>query len=278
MSLDGTSVLVVEDHDFQRRTLVRILQNLGAGEVLEAADGEDALRVLAAAPDGADVVVCDLELPGMDGVALLHHIGERAPGQAVVIASGLEGGVLEAAERTGRAHGLEVLATLAKPITAAGLLEAFGRRGPRAAATGGAAPSGAATTTAPVLELVGDATGTPTGVRVSGVGADEELVAVACRAHRRLARAGRPLPTTVVLPGPVGADAAARLAGRAALEGVAPRHLALVVPGTEGGHVDALRDRGFAVTVRPAGVSSDDGRTLGRAAGLDVLVALVGSR
>lgn len=286
MSLADLSVLVVEDHDFQRRTLVRILRNLGIGDVLEAADGEEALTVLGDAPGGADVVVCDLELPGMDGVELLRHIAARAPGQAVVIASGLEEAVLDAAEATGREHGLRVLGRLAKPITAAGLLGALERRDAGAPSAGGDPPRRTAPRPAghgPVLELQADpATGAVAGLRVSGDGvADEELVAAACRARRRLAREGHDVAVSVVLPPGGGDDAAERLAGRAALEGLAPRGLTLLLaPGELAGGVDASTAerfvaRGFVV----AAAADDPGlRPAGRAGTVDELLALVPGR
>ena len=71
MSLAGTSVLVVEDHDFQRRTLVRILRNLGIGDVLEAADGEEALLLAEEHAGQIDMLISDVIMPGLDGPSLL---------------------------------------------------------------------------------------------------------------------------------------------------------------------------------------------------------------
>ena len=71
------TVLVVEDHDFQRRTILQILANLGVGSLLEAADGEAALALLDAGKR-PDIVVCDLDMPGMDGVELVRA-RRRAP-------------------------------------------------------------------------------------------------------------------------------------------------------------------------------------------------------
>lgn len=246
MSLSGTSVLVVEDHDFQRRTLVRILRNLGISDVAEAADGEEALQVLSAAPRAVDVVVCDLELPGMDGVALLGHLADNAPGQAVIIASGMEQAVLDGAEAAGTARGLLVLGRIAKPITAAGLLDALHRL-PAAPRT---APVVASQAAGPVLELRADSVGGPaTGVRVSGDVDDEDLIAAACRLHRRLLREGHDLRVAVVLPDRISDPRTpVRLAGRAALEGVAPRHLTVLLDGDAAEEViRSFSARGFAV-------------------------------
>ena len=75
MTLADCTVMVVEDHEFQRRTTLQILANLGAGALVEAADGEGALVLLGSDPR-PDIVVCDLDMPGMDGVEFLRRVSE----------------------------------------------------------------------------------------------------------------------------------------------------------------------------------------------------------
>ncbi len=129
MTLADCTVMVVEDHEFQRRTMLQILANLGAGRLLEAEDGDVALALLSGEPK-PDVVVVDLDMPGMDGVEFLRHVSERSIDTAIVIASGLDDDVLRAAETTARAYGLEVLGAVRKPLTARRLLEVVGLHRP----------------------------------------------------------------------------------------------------------------------------------------------------
>ncbi len=140
MTLADCTVMVVEDHEFQRRTTLQILANLGAGELLEAADGEGALALLGADPR-PDIVVCDLDMPGMDGVEFLRHVSELRAGTAIVIASGLDDSVLRSAEATARGYGLEVLGAIRKPLTARRLLQAVGLHRPAAAGSAPRAPA-----------------------------------------------------------------------------------------------------------------------------------------
>jgi CheY-like chemotaxis protein len=121
MRLAERTVMVVEDHEFQRRTIRQILSNLGVGSVLEAADGQSALDRLDELRAG-DVLVCDLDMPGMDGGELLRLVALREGGPSIVIASGLSAEVLEAAELRARADGLTVLGAVRKPLTARRLL------------------------------------------------------------------------------------------------------------------------------------------------------------
>ena len=129
MSVAEYTVLVVEDHDFQRRTILQILANLGVGSLHEAADGESALDLLERG-EQPDIVVCDLDLPGIDGVELVRRIAERHDRVGVIFASGLEERIVAAAEGTARAHGVTVLAALQKPLTARKLLAAIGEHDP----------------------------------------------------------------------------------------------------------------------------------------------------
>jgi CheY-like chemotaxis protein len=122
MTLADCTVMVVEDHEFQRRTMLQILANLGAGALMEAADGESALALMTG-PRRPDIVVCDLDMPGMDGVEFFRHVSERSLETAVVIASGLDEAVVQSAEAIARGYGIEVLGVIRKPLTARRLLE-----------------------------------------------------------------------------------------------------------------------------------------------------------
>ena len=120
----GYSVVVVEDHDFQRRTVVHLLRNLGVGNVVDVPDATQALQVLQAGTP-PDVIVCDIDMPGMDGVEFVTRVAERNLASAVIIASGLESEVVRAVEAIGQSKGLHVLAALEKPLTARRLSEAL---------------------------------------------------------------------------------------------------------------------------------------------------------
>lgn len=57
-------ILLVEDNDFNRDMLSRRLKRRGY-EIINAADGEQALRLASAEPP--DLILMDINLPGMDG-------------------------------------------------------------------------------------------------------------------------------------------------------------------------------------------------------------------
>ncbi len=75
-----TSILVVDDEAAVRYTLREIITEEG-WSVLSASSGEEALELL----DQADLVVTDLAMPGMDGMALLGEVKRRRPALPVVM-------------------------------------------------------------------------------------------------------------------------------------------------------------------------------------------------
>ena len=92
----GESVLIVDDHPLTRDALAALLAQHGFDVVGEASDGQEAVE--RAAELNPSIVLLDLTMPGMDGLAALPRIREAAPSCEVVIltASGTEDNLLAA--------------------------------------------------------------------------------------------------------------------------------------------------------------------------------------
>ncbi len=88
MDLTGTGrVLLVEDEVEVRSFAVRALKRQGY-QVLEAADGVEALAVMEANQGTVDIVVSDVVMPEMDGPTLFKELRARNPGIKVIFVSG----------------------------------------------------------------------------------------------------------------------------------------------------------------------------------------------
>ncbi|HET6331436.1 MAG TPA: EAL domain-containing response regulator [Holophagaceae bacterium] len=127
MNLSELTTLVVEDQDLERRVIVKLLQSLGVGTVLDVASARQALGILMAADARPHVVFCDLEMPEMDGVEFISQLAEQRLVKAIVVASGMEASILNTVETMARAYGLEVLGTLEKPVTSEDLARVLDR-------------------------------------------------------------------------------------------------------------------------------------------------------
>lgn len=80
-------VLLVEDEPLVRLVTADILLE-ATFRVIEAADAEEALRVLSAEV-AVDVLLSDVEMPpGMNGYDLARHVHQHRPGVEILISSG----------------------------------------------------------------------------------------------------------------------------------------------------------------------------------------------
>jgi EAL domain-containing protein (putative c-di-GMP-specific phosphodiesterase class I)/DNA-binding NarL/FixJ family response regulator len=117
MSLSDLRVMVVEDHGFQRRMALRMLAEAGVVDPLEAADGQAALDLLQRLPQPPDVVLVDLDMPGMDGVEFIGHVAQSRLARGIALVSALDPALLGTVQAMARAYGLRVLGSVEKPLT-----------------------------------------------------------------------------------------------------------------------------------------------------------------
>ena len=127
MSGSELQVMVVEDHGFQRRIALRLLSELGIERVLEGSDGLHALDVLRKQATPPDVVLVDLDMPGMDGIECIGHIAQERLARSVVVVSALDPALLNTVQTMARAYGLRVLGSVEKPLTRDKLESVLGR-------------------------------------------------------------------------------------------------------------------------------------------------------
>jgi CheY-like chemotaxis protein len=111
-------VLIVDDESKVRELLRRWLEKAGY-QTLEASDAASALETLSA--HAAGVVLCDVHMPGQDGLRLAQQIREQHPTIAIVFATGVAALPPADTLRDG------VVAYVLKPFDQAPLLDAVER-------------------------------------------------------------------------------------------------------------------------------------------------------
>jgi len=121
--------MVVEDQATPRRIAVEILRKLGVAEILQAEDGQDALELIRRSSAPLDVIICDLDMPRMDGVEFIRNVAEANLGASIVLASAVEAPVLASVEAMARSQGMAVLGVLEKPVTPQKLGDLLARHG-----------------------------------------------------------------------------------------------------------------------------------------------------
>ena len=104
-------ILIAEDNDDLRDLVVRALSEDGH-DITEAADGAAALDHLRKAEIEFDLLLSDVKMPVMDGIALALATGRDHPNVAIMLMTGY-------ADQRERTHGLDALVrdVIAKPFS-----------------------------------------------------------------------------------------------------------------------------------------------------------------
>ncbi|HLL11116.1 MAG TPA: EAL domain-containing response regulator, partial [Rubrivivax sp.] len=138
MSLSHLRFLVVDDHAFQRKLVSTQLLSLGVAVVHEAADGHAALAIARNPATPVDIVLSDLEMPGMDGMEFIRHLaGVAGPWKfSLILASALDRKLIASVGKMTQAYGLRLLGIVEKPITRERLLELARQHRPEQRSTG----------------------------------------------------------------------------------------------------------------------------------------------
>lgn len=131
-------VMLLDDDPFMLDVLHGMLDDIGTFDVLGQTCSRRALRHLPL--DAPDLLVCDLSLPDMDGIEFMQAAARGGYAGSVLLLSGLDIGVRNAAERLASAYGLRVVGSFAKPLSLSalrGVVELLGPAGVRHASHAG---------------------------------------------------------------------------------------------------------------------------------------------
>ena len=110
-------ILIAEDDENVRQFVARALAHAGH-EVTEAEDGGLAAEILQEKAGAFDLLLSDIKMPVMDGIALALNVAAAWPELTIVLMTGF-------ADQRERAHGLETLIydVIPKPFTLQALME-----------------------------------------------------------------------------------------------------------------------------------------------------------
>lgn len=114
--------------------------------------GADALARVEAAPNDFGLVLCDLQMPGMDGVEFVRHLAAMGYSGGLVLISGAAPRLLQTVEQLALRHGLDVRGTLRKPVEPGALRAMLAPRHPESAQESGANASPASLADVVALE------------------------------------------------------------------------------------------------------------------------------
>ena len=111
--------MLVDDDQMNLSLMGRLLRHYCEAEVECFRDSQDALAAFESAPDAFDLIVTDLQMPGMDGVELCRRMHSVSPPVKILLATGSGDVTVESATRAG------FCGVLRKPFLVGALLGAL---------------------------------------------------------------------------------------------------------------------------------------------------------
>ena len=110
------NILAVDDEPFMLKLHMRMLANLGYTSVTTCEGAVRALETMDVADQPPHLILLDLNMPDMDGVEFVRHLVERGYPGSLILVSGEDERMLQAAEKLVQAHQITALGYLRKPV------------------------------------------------------------------------------------------------------------------------------------------------------------------
>ena len=120
-------VLILEPNPFQLMALHQMLNAVGIYDVLTASSLAAALSSLEYR-GAVDIAICDPQLKGGDGLALIHHLAAHHEARALILLGAVAQSLLSDLEPVLRQQRLRLLGRLQTPVSAVlmrGLLDSY---------------------------------------------------------------------------------------------------------------------------------------------------------
>ncbi len=120
-TLQNISVLVLDDEEFMLDTLQIMLNSLGITSICAFTSAKSALTELKRC-NAFHLVICDLNMPDMDGVEFLRYLAQFRFAGNIILLSGEDPRTLQMVEGMASANKLRLLGAIQKPMERAALI------------------------------------------------------------------------------------------------------------------------------------------------------------
>ena len=108
-----TKIIVADDEPTVSRLIQEAVVQIGY-EAITASSGKQLLKLLDS--ESPDIIILDMVMPEMEGIETLAELAKIKSRAAIILMSGFQKNYLESALILGKAKGLNIHATLSKPL------------------------------------------------------------------------------------------------------------------------------------------------------------------
>jgi EAL domain-containing protein (putative c-di-GMP-specific phosphodiesterase class I)/AmiR/NasT family two-component response regulator len=122
-------ILLVDDEPFILRLMSKMLNGLGYENLSTANDGKSALYKLVTVQSPFDLIICDINMPEMNGIEFMRRSNEANYLGGFILLSGEDSRMLETAYSFASSQNLNILGAIPKPLDRDGLEEILNRFG-----------------------------------------------------------------------------------------------------------------------------------------------------
>ncbi|MFZ6819502.1 response regulator [Undibacterium sp. Ji22W] len=122
-SYQDLNILIVDDDEFQVDFVSDLLKELGVTKITAANGGQKGLAAFDRALIKPDVLLCDIQMPDIDGFEFMSAMGERKFTGGVILMSGQGSRVLHSASLVAQLSRQNFLGNIAKPVSKEDLKE-----------------------------------------------------------------------------------------------------------------------------------------------------------
>ncbi|MBC3863994.1 response regulator [Undibacterium jejuense] len=118
-------VMIVDDDDFQIEFVSDLLAECGIKNIVTALGGKSGLTIFDHTNPKPDLLLCDIQMPDIDGFEFMKKLGERNYTGGVILMSGQGAKVLYSASLVAQLARQNFLGTIEKPLQKDALMAAI---------------------------------------------------------------------------------------------------------------------------------------------------------
>ena len=110
------NAMIIDDDEFQIEFVTEQLTELGVVQIMKANGGESGLASFDISQDKPNLLICDIQMPNIDGFEFIKAMSERNFSGGLILMSGEGARVLYSASLVAQLSRQNFLGTIEKPV------------------------------------------------------------------------------------------------------------------------------------------------------------------